>query len=140
MKNYLSYIFLRMTEVEGKNVDKISKLIFLEGEILEGKKKKSRLLSQISPNKNKSETPNEASKKPSTLINKIKIREFLLPRWVWLLPVNENKLKKTVYILSNIHNKNITKIELSWTLCKRICFLFVAGRQAKPLHLGPAYP
>lgn len=49
MKNYLSYIFFRMTEVEWKNVDKISKLIFLEGEILEGKKKKSHLLSQISP-------------------------------------------------------------------------------------------
>lgn len=111
MKNYLSYIFFRMTEVEWKNVDKISKLIFLEGEILEGKeKKKSHLLSQISPNKNKSETPNEASKKPSTLINKIKIREFLLPRWVWLLPVNENKFKKnSVYLLQYTqqkHNEN----------------------------------
>lgn len=95
MKNYFSYIFFRMTEVEWKNVDKISKLIFLEGEILEGKKKKNLIFClKFPPNKNKSETPNEASKKPSTLINKIKIREFLLPLWVWLLPVNENKLKK----------------------------------------------
>lgn len=75
-----------MTEVEWKNVDKISKLIFLEGEILEGKKKNLIFCLKFPPNKNKSETPNEASKKPSTLINKIKIREFLLPRWVLTPP------------------------------------------------------
>lgn len=100
-----------MTEVEGKNADKISKLIFLEGEILEGKEKKNLIFClKFPPNKNKSETPNEASKKPSTLINKIKIREFLLPRWVWLLPVNENKLKKySIYPLQYTqqkHNEN----------------------------------